>query len=520
MKVRCSGGDETGDPENICRDKKPEPNDQHGCGVGGEPVHDAENKLEAYSDSTYKDKSLTYSRITFCKDFFNMPSLSEAMDRNANKPPKAKEQLESWNNRARVFLHETTHLDYFMNAPGSSPLVDDLQFDWRQPGVGVTRDWAYGPKFCKILRNYGLQSESGKYPQRNGKIYKSLVTSPHEASLTLRCSGLLRMVCSGELCAIKDWHVSVTDDDLVLVERLTLRNRYPRQPRPRQVPKADPYNSGGGDVQASGVAALNKAQPDADLVSDSTFDAYQYANGFSTPGCPDNKIATKASVGASPPISSTGPSPAPPAADKNVCHGVSGDTWVVSRDVAANNVKDFCGQTDHTKKYNVGSDNELELSVKSLSDASKSPKDTPDCVGRFTRAILDGCDGNDKVNNPRNYKYGGTFTSGDGWEYKMTPLAKKTNGVTCDVNYKFFYDEFEIRGRYWPDAKLGIDGQGLLDKLRVCGVVSDWLFKPTPDDCCMQWYAYGKLPIGTRSCVGSAVVAAGGANSGSCNGAG
>jgi hypothetical protein len=77
-------------------------------------------------------------------------------------------KLDAWDNRARVFLHETTHLDYFMNAPGSSPLIEDLQFDWKEKGT-VLRDWAYGPFFCKILRNYGLLSQVGFYPQRNGK---------------------------------------------------------------------------------------------------------------------------------------------------------------------------------------------------------------------------------------------------------------------------------------------------------------------------------------------------------------
>jgi hypothetical protein len=153
MKVRCSGGDETGDPDNVCKDKKP--NDGQ-CGRGGSPTHNTDNTLEAYSESPTTNKALTYSRITFCNKFFNLPSLGEAMDNTAKKPAAVKGKLDAWNNRARVFLHETTHLDYFMNAPGSSPLVDDLQFDWNEPGVGKVRDWAYGPFFCKMLRNYGL----------------------------------------------------------------------------------------------------------------------------------------------------------------------------------------------------------------------------------------------------------------------------------------------------------------------------------------------------------------------------
>jgi hypothetical protein len=94
----------------------------------------------------------------------------------SNVPKKSKADqadLAKWDNRARVFLHETTHLDYFMNAPGKSPLVDDLQFKWKK---GAEQDWAYGPFFCKILRNYGLGGEVAKYPQRNGEILPSLQT--------------------------------------------------------------------------------------------------------------------------------------------------------------------------------------------------------------------------------------------------------------------------------------------------------------------------------------------------------
>jgi hypothetical protein len=173
VQVRCSGGDETGDPDNICRDKKPNDGD---CGRGGSPADGEDNTLEAYSESPTKNKKLTYSRITFCNKFFNLPTLSEAMTNTPKLSATERAKLESWNNQARVFLHETTHLDYFMNAPGSSPLVDDLQFDWKDRGA-VKRDWAYGPFFCKILRNYGLQGEVAFYPQRNGKIAGSSVLS-------------------------------------------------------------------------------------------------------------------------------------------------------------------------------------------------------------------------------------------------------------------------------------------------------------------------------------------------------
>jgi hypothetical protein len=44
-----------------------------------------------------------------------------------SRTPKKTFQLDSWDNRARVFLHKTTHLDYFMNTPTLIPNIDDLK---------------------------------------------------------------------------------------------------------------------------------------------------------------------------------------------------------------------------------------------------------------------------------------------------------------------------------------------------------------------------------------------------------
>jgi hypothetical protein len=214
------------------------------------------------------------------------------------------------------------------------------------------------------------------------------------------------------------------------------------------------------------------------------------------------------------------PTPTPPVADKNACHGISGDYWVMSRDAAVAAVKTFCGQAEHTKKYNEGSVNELELSVRKVNDDSKAPTDAPDCVARFQNAVIDGCDGNDAVNNPHGYKFGGTLTTGDGWEYKMTPLSQQVNQVSCDVAYKFFFDGFEIRGKNLPDAKFGAEGEGLRKQVAGCGAITKWQFERTPNDCCFQWYASGQLPIGTKGCVGRALVSAGGSGDGNCHGAG
>ncbi|KAI5362520.1 Putative metallopeptidase, catalytic domain superfamily [Septoria linicola] len=195
----------------------------------------------------------------------------------------------------------------------------------------------------------------------------------------------------------------------------------------------------------------------------------------------------------------------PATPDDNACHGINGDYWIMSRDLALDNAKDFCGQADQTKKYNVGSVNELELPARNFKDTKRGPKDARDCLDRFQDAVIDGCDGHDPLNNPHNYKFGSTLTTSDGWELKMTPLSKQVN---------------EVRGKNWPDAELGANGEGLREELSGCGALTKWKFERTPDDCCFHWYASGQLPALTKNCIGRAVMSAGGSGKGNCHGAG
>ncbi|KAI1201549.1 hypothetical protein F5X97DRAFT_338488 [Nemania serpens] len=212
--------------------------------------------------------------------------------------------------------------------------------------------------------------------------------------------------------------------------------------------------------------------------------------------------------------------PAPSFEEKNACHGISGDYWVMSRDVAVANAKAFCNQSNNDMEYNMDSVNELELSVRNLVDDSKSPLDTPECLHHFRDDVIDGCDGNNQLLNPHNFKFGSIFTSKEGWEYKMTPLSKQVNEVSCGVSYKFLFDSFEIRGGNLPAEKFGANGEGLKSQLSGCGAITNWKFEQTPDDVKFQWYASGHLPIGTKGCVGRALVSAGGSDSGNCHGSG
>lgn len=92
-------------------------------------------------------------------------------------------------------------------------------------------------------------------------------------------------------------------------------------------------------------------------------------------------------------------------------------------------------------------------------------------------STIDDCDGNDPLNNPHNYKFGGTYTSPEGWEFTVQPTAQKPDENSCDVSYKLILDKFEVRGKNFPDAKLGADGGALKKQIQGCGDLTDWHFE-------------------------------------------
>jgi hypothetical protein len=183
-KVRCSDsklGKDSSDPDNRCGDGKP--ND--GNCPGGTPPAGGTNQVEAFSEPDGK-----YSRITFCNDFFSLNSLSDAVKLAKAKPREDKNDLTNWNNRARVFFHEVTHLDYFMNAgddpKDKSPYVTDLKFKLKVGGLKQEFE-AYGPFNAKIVRNYVTKkaADSAYYSQRNGECYLLLESSSLFVLLTV-----------------------------------------------------------------------------------------------------------------------------------------------------------------------------------------------------------------------------------------------------------------------------------------------------------------------------------------------
>jgi hypothetical protein len=103
-------------------------------------------------------------------------TFSDAISQGKALPAAQKKDLSKWDNRARCFFHEVTHLDYFMNAgagdDGKSPYVSDLEIYYTDRGKDDWHD-VYGPYNCKVLRNWVDPNPkySGYFTQRNADNY-------------------------------------------------------------------------------------------------------------------------------------------------------------------------------------------------------------------------------------------------------------------------------------------------------------------------------------------------------------
>ena len=92
-----------------------------------------------------------------------------------------------------------------MNAPASSPYVDDLKVDYRgAKGKRVTEN-GYGPENVKSIANYEAVGRGGWFPQRNGK------ESLNDGNIPANRVDLSRYLClvrSGEIRGGQNWPVS------------------------------------------------------------------------------------------------------------------------------------------------------------------------------------------------------------------------------------------------------------------------------------------------------------------------
>jgi hypothetical protein len=110
-----------------------------------------------------------------------------------------------------------------------------------------------------------------------------------------------------------------------------------------------------------------------------------------------------------------------------ICEGIpyKDKNWI-DRDAAGTAAYEFCNKhvLDQKAGGRATEDATISLSYKTLvgalwtKDASMSVQD---CIDRILHIAVDGCDGNDPINNPTNKKYGSTFADGSGIVFAIFP---------------------------------------------------------------------------------------------------
>ncbi|KAK1518258.1 hypothetical protein CABS01_05792 [Colletotrichum abscissum] len=156
IEVSCSLGDGSGDPKNYCGDK--------------------ENPSEGGPAAliTWKWHENRYTRALVCRKYTTLGKDLDDLTRYMNTEKTAEDRLNlaNWEHaRGGYWLHEATHMDYFMNTPssGSGPVVRDLLVNYSD-GRGENK--AYGIDNAKKLANYDRHFTPGEYTQQNSDNYR------------------------------------------------------------------------------------------------------------------------------------------------------------------------------------------------------------------------------------------------------------------------------------------------------------------------------------------------------------
>ncbi|KAI0470671.1 hypothetical protein GGR56DRAFT_659966 [Xylariaceae sp. FL0804] len=526
-------------------------------GCGGDPKRELDERcskkgggVKAYTFNTknsdgsgprnYNKPDATMN-MYLCNSFFDYANLADQINHFKNDQDYThKYGLQYYTNRAYVILHEMMHANRVTYAANGNRHIVDMtmtiyKYTWNE-GRNYTRRLSevdtYGAANTKILARTNknniatditlnadnfAQYVLAKYVQRQIGGYPWLPIVNNEAIGDRYPKPELLVVTNGS-----DWGLYGPNYDYTLTEGgndLTFTisdnshdNASDLSPENTLAPLTDLEWTDDDQYPSDYIKQMKEWASKAPDTPASTWTATPLTATTSTAA---SSTTTSSITTSSTTTSTTTAAPQP----TNACHGVGGDLWVYSRDVVAANAADFCSQSSNDVEYNTGTVDDVRFSVENSQDSSQGPLDAPDCAGNFVGAVIDGCDGNDALNNPHNYKFGGTLTVGP-WSYTMAPLHEQVNADTCTEKYKFLWDRFEIQGMNFPDADLGANGEGLEQHLQQCGDLTHYSFSWTDAEAPYQWKAKGHLPIGTKSCIGSAVTAAGGSSAGKCRGAG
>jgi hypothetical protein len=206
------------------------------------------------------------------------------------------------------------------------------------------------------------------------------------------------------------------------------------------------------------------------------------------------------------------------------CYGVATNRYV-GRDTLQSAIEDdFCrdavqsGVTSLSRRYKPGTMDEVLITVESENPAMSRSKD--ECVQHLVGSITDGCDGNDPMGNPINYKAGGELRFGDAYFIEPQMLVRQParlglNGG-CSSTYKVVYTKFWVWGHGWAS-----DDRGEVLKSRLQHhTVTAWNFDYGLGDDGREWTATFHMPIGKKGSVEAALKAAGAPLDIRCSGSG
>ena len=210
------------------------------------------------------------------------------------------------------------------------------------------------------------------------------------------------------------------------------------------------------------------------------------------------------------------------------CYGVSNNRYVTQGTLAAN-IQDYCaasaaqpngiayGGLSFNKPYNANTPDYMTLTTAWPQGPRNFQIFEDECIF-YMNSIMNGCDVPGDVDNPMNWKHGGTIKDNNGVFYMIAPNTQNRPPAppkpvgSCTTKYKGLYTRFEVYGGGWADSAFGSEPNGLHTQIGGCGSITKWKFEyyasPAPDNT--EWHAWGNLPILTSWCVGRAIATSGG----------
>ena len=197
------------------------------------------------------------------------------------------------------------------------------------------------------------------------------------------------------------------------------------------------------------------------------------------------------------------------------------------------NIQNFCAAsvtqkianagTTFTKDYNGGTPDHLTLTT-TWPPGPRNFEVFEDECNYYLKTVMNSCDIPSPASNPLNWKHGGSIADHNNVLYTISPIPDRAPAPDKPVGncwswWKGIFASFDVYGGGFASGDFG--QSSVLTQLRGCGALTNWGFEyyQTAAADGTEWHAWGRLPIGTRACVGRAVESAGG-YSGWCSGNG